>query len=67
MAFVLSIFEILIREILNPFYVFQLFSIILWYYDEYVLYASSIVIITTVSMATTTYQGESYTCILMTS
>ena len=60
LIFVPSIFEILIREILNPFYVFQLFSIILWYYDEYVLYASSIVIITTVSMATTTYQGESY-------
>ena len=52
-----SIFEILCTEILNPFYVFQLFSIILWYYDEYHLYASSIVIITTISMATTTYQG----------
>lgn len=35
---------------LNPFYVFQVFSMILWYSDQYYWYASTIVIISVVSL-----------------
>ena len=51
-----SIGAILFDEILNPFYCFQFFSVILWFIDEYVTYAASIVIMTAGSMATTLYQ-----------
>jgi hypothetical protein len=42
---VYSIPVLLIREILSPFYVFQLFSVCFWYADEYYLYASAILVI----------------------
>ena len=37
-----STFRILVDEILSPFYVFQVFSVFLWMFDEYYIYASSI-------------------------
>ncbi|GIY71371.1 probable cation-transporting ATPase 13A3, partial [Caerostris extrusa] len=40
-------------EVLNPFYIFQAFSVMLWLFDDYVLYASCIVIITLVSIMVT--------------
>ena len=52
-----SIGAILFSEILNPFYCFQVFSVILWLIDEYVTYAMSIIFMTTASMLTTLYQG----------
>ncbi|XP_029642002.1 probable cation-transporting ATPase 13A3 [Octopus sinensis] len=53
---VTPIIVLLFKEILSPFYVFQLFSIILWMIDEYVYYASSILIISVVSISTAIYQ-----------
>ena len=53
-----SIGAILFSEILNPFYCFQIFSVILWLIDEYVTYAMSIIFMTTASMVTTLYQGR---------
>ncbi|CAF0827890.1 unnamed protein product [Adineta ricciae] len=47
------IFRLLIQEVLSPFYIFQLFSCILWFSDEYVTYASCIVFITVVSVIIT--------------
>ena len=41
-----SIWKIFYEEVVSPFYVFQLFSIILWLCFEYVFYAFSIIIIT---------------------
>lgn len=38
--------SIFIKEILSPFYIFQVAACVLWYTDEYVLYATSIVVIT---------------------
>lgn len=47
-----SIPLLLIQEILHPFFVFQLFSCILWFVQEYTWYAIAIVLITTVSITT---------------
>jgi hypothetical protein len=43
-------------KVLSPFYIFQLFSCISWFADEYVTYASCIVFITVVSVIVTLYE-----------
>ncbi|XP_060054475.1 polyamine-transporting ATPase 13A3 isoform X3 [Erinaceus europaeus] len=50
-----SVFKLLIKEVLNPFYIFQLFSVILWSTDEYYYYALAIVIMSVVSIVTSLY------------
>ena len=45
-----SVSGILIDEILNPFYLFQVYSVILWMWDQYYYYASCILIISTGSV-----------------
>uniref|UniRef100_A0A3P9HUF5 Polyamine-transporting ATPase 13A3 n=1 Tax=Oryzias latipes TaxID=8090 RepID=A0A3P9HUF5_ORYLA len=50
-----SVFKLLIKEVLNPFYIFQLFSVILWSADEYYYYAVAIVFMSVVSIATSLY------------
>uniref|UniRef100_A0A674NVX0 ATPase 13A3 n=1 Tax=Takifugu rubripes TaxID=31033 RepID=A0A674NVX0_TAKRU len=50
-----SLFKLLIKEVLNPFYIFQLFSVILWSADEYYYYAVAIVIMSVISIATSLY------------
>ena len=47
-----SVPSLLMQEILNPFYLFQIFSMVLWFWDGYRLYAGCIMIIS-VSSATT--------------
>jgi hypothetical protein len=49
---VYSIPVLLIKEILSPFYVFQLFSVCFWYADAYILYASAIVVSTVLRIRT---------------
>ena len=39
-----SAFSILVSEVLNPFYIIQVFSVILWMWDLYYYYASCILI-----------------------
>uniref|UniRef100_A0A8C5N6Y8 Cation-transporting ATPase n=1 Tax=Gouania willdenowi TaxID=441366 RepID=A0A8C5N6Y8_GOUWI len=41
--------------VLNPFYIFQLFSVILWSADEYYYYAMAIVFMSVISIATSLY------------
>ena len=41
--------------VLSPFYVFQLFSVILWYLDAYEIYASSILVTTVLSIILTVW------------
>ncbi|XP_033883712.3 polyamine-transporting ATPase 13A3-like isoform X2 [Acipenser ruthenus] len=50
-----SVFKLLIKEVLNPFYIFQLFSVILWSADEYYYYALAIVIMSVISIAASLY------------
>ncbi|XP_030071441.1 polyamine-transporting ATPase 13A3 isoform X1 [Microcaecilia unicolor] len=50
-----SIFKLLIKEVLNPFYIFQLFSVILWTTDEYYYYALAIVIMSLISIGSSLY------------
>ena len=41
---------------LTPFYIFQVFSVALWFWDDYYKYASAIVIMSLLSLAFGTYQ-----------
>ncbi|XP_068460233.1 polyamine-transporting ATPase 13A3 isoform X2 [Clinocottus analis] len=50
-----SVFKLLIKEVLNPFYIFQLFSVILWSADEYYYYAAAILFMSIISIATSLY------------
>ncbi|KAL0966747.1 hypothetical protein UPYG_G00299650 [Umbra pygmaea] len=50
-----SVFKLLIKEVLNPFYIFQLFSVILWYTEQYYYYAAAIVLMSTISIITSLY------------
>ncbi|XP_020772878.2 LOW QUALITY PROTEIN: polyamine-transporting ATPase 13A3-like [Boleophthalmus pectinirostris] len=50
-----SVFKLLIKEVLNPFYIFQLFSVILWSAEDYYYYASAIVLMSVISIAASLY------------
>ncbi|CAG2250705.1 Probable cation-transporting ATPase 13A3,Probable cation-transporting ATPase W08D2.5,Probable cation-transporting ATPase 13A4,Cation-transporting ATPase 13A2 [Mytilus edulis] len=53
---VTPIITLLFKEVLSPFYIFQLFSCCLWYADEYYYYASAIVLMSVISITVTVYQ-----------
>ncbi|KAG8214021.1 hypothetical protein J3R82DRAFT_10776 [Butyriboletus roseoflavus] len=48
-----STLALLVDEIIHPFYVFQVASIILWSLDDYIYYAFCIALISTLSVVTT--------------
>ena len=48
-----STMKILVEEVLNPFYLFQVFSMTLWFWDGYRYYATCILIISVASAITT--------------
>lgn len=48
-------FSLFLHQVLNPFYIFQLFSVILWCVDNYYYYASAIVFMSVISIATSLY------------
>lgn len=54
-----SVWKLLIEEVLHPFYVFQIFSIVLWLLDEYYYYASCIFIISMISIVNTLIETKS--------
>lgn len=55
---VTGVLTLLFMEILTPFYVFQIFSVVLWYSDNYYYYATCIVIMSTFSVAVTVIQSR---------
>ncbi|KAI0063606.1 P-type ATPase [Artomyces pyxidatus] len=48
-----STLALMVDEVIHPFYVFQIASIVLWTLDDYYYYAFCIALISTVSIATT--------------
>ncbi|KAJ8016642.1 hypothetical protein DPEC_G00009360 [Dallia pectoralis] len=51
-----SIVRLLVEEVLNPFYVFQVFSIVLWLTDKYYYYAACIFFISLISISVSLYE-----------
>ncbi|VVC28869.1 P-type ATPase, transmembrane domain,P-type ATPase, phosphorylation site,P-type ATPase, cytoplasmic [Cinara cedri] len=51
-----SYWKLFFVEVVNPFYVFQIFSIFLWFLDEYEYYAICVLISSLVSIGTSLYQ-----------
>ncbi|XP_063718354.1 polyamine-transporting ATPase 13A2-like isoform X2 [Symsagittifera roscoffensis] len=51
-----SLWKIVFREIINPFYAFQIFSVLIWVLEEYYYYAVCILVISVVSLALSTYE-----------
>ena len=47
---------LMVKEILSPFYVFQIFSISFWYADDYWMYATAILVTSVVSLSSALYQ-----------
>ena len=52
-----SFFQLLFIEFSDPFYIFQIYSIILWYYTTYEKYATVIMIMSILSLLTGTYES----------
>ncbi|NWV01748.1 AT134 ATPase, partial [Upupa epops] len=52
---VIPIWKLLLKEVLNPFYVFQLFSVCLWFSEEYMEYAAAIIVMSLLSIFLTVY------------
>ncbi|KAK7208376.1 P-type ATPase-like protein [Myxozyma melibiosi] len=53
------VFKLLVDEVLHPFYIFQLFSMILWSLDEYYYYATCILVISAISITNTLIETKS--------
>ena len=51
-----SIIVLMVKEILTPFYMFQVFSILFWYFDEYWKYSTAILFTSIVSLSSALYQ-----------
>ncbi|KAM5292139.1 putative cation-transporting ATPase 13A4 [Ctenodactylus gundi] len=49
------IWKLLSKEVLNPFYTFQLFSVCLWFSEDYKEYAFAIILMSAISIALTVY------------
>jgi len=54
--FLRGVFDGLCLQVVNPFYVFQIFSIILWCFDDYYIYAACILIISLISLGVELYE-----------
>ena len=45
-----TVLKLLTSEVLNPFYIFQIFAVALWIYDYYLVYASCIFIVSLIGV-----------------
>ena len=55
-----SYWRLFVEEAANPFYVFQLFSCIMWFFDNYYYYSATIILISLISIATSMYQTRQH-------
>ena len=53
-------------QALNPFYIFQVFSCIVWFLDEYMSYALVIIAMSVISLGAEVYQTRTVSIILTT-
>jgi len=51
-----SVFGLIFKEVTDPFYIFQFFSIMLWMFNNYVQYAVIIIFTTLVSLIVSVYE-----------
>ena len=49
-------FALLIKEILNPFYIFQIAAVIFWFWDGYLYYSTCIAVITIGTVVVSLYE-----------
>uniref|UniRef100_A0ACB8FC52 Uncharacterized protein n=1 Tax=Sphaerodactylus townsendi TaxID=933632 RepID=A0ACB8FC52_9SAUR len=52
---VTPVWKLLVKEVLNPFYVFQLFSVCLWLAEDYIEYSVAIILMSLLSIGLTVY------------
>lgn len=50
------ILVLLFKEVISPFYIFQIFSVSIWYSDDYGIYATIIVLMSLLSISMDVYQ-----------
>nr|CAD7403638.1 unnamed protein product [Timema cristinae] len=53
-----SYWTLFVEEVFNPFYVFQIFSVILWSLDDYYYYASCVLVLSAISIITSLIQTK---------
>lgn len=51
-----SCLKLLIEEVLSPFYIFQVYSFVVWALDQYMVYAVIIFLFSAISIAITLYE-----------
>lgn len=54
-----SFWKLLVDEVLNPFYCFQLFSVILWFFERYWIYSLAIIVLSISSAVMSVKQTKS--------
>lgn len=59
-----SYWRLFVDEIVNPFYLFQVFSITLWSLDDYYYYAACVLLLSAISIGTSLYQTRKQTLTL---
>ncbi|XP_075056990.1 putative cation-transporting ATPase 13A4 [Mixophyes fleayi] len=52
---IISIWKLLFKEVFNPFYVFQVYSLSIWIATSYIEYSLAIILMTVMSIAATVY------------
>jgi cation-transporting ATPase 13A3/4/5 len=50
-----------VKEVLNPFYIFQVFAMVLWFNDGYITYSFCILVVSSASIACELYETTSNT------
>lgn len=53
-----SYWKLFFEEILSPFYIFQIFSVLLWCFDEYLIYAGCVLFLLLSSAITSLYENR---------